>query len=207
MFFTKLKLGLVVFLEPIVDRWVEKGYHPDTFTILGFVFNLVAGVLYGFGMFFEGGLLMIYGSALDVVDGQIARRTKMTGASGSLLDSTVDRYSEIAVLVGIGVHYASIGWVVTSGVVALALAGSLMVSYVRARAEGLGYECNVGVMQRAERLVFLSATSVFGALLGSPDAHVASAMWVMAFLTNLTAFERVVHVRKQAKQDHKSSDE
>jgi CDP-diacylglycerol---glycerol-3-phosphate 3-phosphatidyltransferase len=207
MFFTKLKLGLIVFLEPLVDRWVEKGYHPDTFTILGFAFNLVAGILYGFGMFFEGGLLMIYGSALDVVDGQVARRTKVTSPSGSLLDSSVDRYSEIAVLVGIGVHYASIGWVTTVGVASLALAGSLMVSYVRARAEGLGYECNIGVMQRAERLVFLSAASVFGALLGSPDAHVAAAMWVMAFLTNLTAFERVVHVRKLAKQDDGSSGE
>jgi len=200
MFFTQLKYGFGLFLRPFVEHCIRRGYHPDTFTILGFVFNVFAGVLYAFGLFFEGGLVMIYGSSTDVVDGQIARRTNKSSPGGSLLDSSLDRYSETAVLLGIAIHFAVIGWLVTVAVTVLALAGSLMVSYVRARAEGLGYECRVGIMQRAERLVFLSGCSVFGSLLGMPDGNVAAAMWVMALLTNLTTIERITHVRKAARE-------
>ena len=201
MFFTQLKYGFALFLRPYVDHCIRRGYHPDTFTILGFVFNVFAGVLYAFGYFFEGGLVMIYGSATDVIDGQIARRTNRSSPAGSLLDSSLDRYSETAVLLGIAIHYTVIGWHGTVAVTVLALAGSLMVSYVRARAEGLGYQCRVGIMQRAERLIFLSGCSVFGVLLGMPDGNVAASMWVMAFLTNMTAVERIIHVRKVANSE------
>ena len=93
MFFTQLKYGFSLFLRPYVEHCVRRGYHPDTFTIAGFAFNVIAGVLYAFGLFFEGGLVMIYGSATDVIDGQIARRTNRSTAGGSLLDSSLDPVS------------------------------------------------------------------------------------------------------------------
>ena len=198
MFFTNLKAGFVLFLEPVIQYCVDKGLHQDFFTILGLVLNVISGVLYGFGLFVEAGMLMIYGSSTDVIDGSIARRTNRSSAGGSILDSSLDRYSEIAVFLGIAVHYAVLGWYVTVGIVILALSGSLMVSYVRARAEGLGFDCKVGVMQRAERLIFLAAASIFGTFLGTPDAHMAAVMWALAFLTNLTALERIRFVRREA---------
>lgn len=98
------------------------------------------------------------------------------------------------------VYYAAIGWIVTATVATIAMAGSLLVSYVRARAEALGYECKVGIMQRPERVIFLSAASVFGVLLGTPREHVGAAIWVMAVLTNVTTFERIHHVRRLARE-------
>jgi len=196
MIFSHLKRGFVLFLDPLIDHFIDRGYHPDTFTILGLVFNAIAGVLYGLGLFFEGGLVMLFGSITDTIDGQIARRTGGDSPGGALLDSTLDRYGEAAVLIGLIVHYAYIHWVVTVGITALALVGSFMVSYVRARAEALGYECKVGLMQRPERIIFLTAVSIFGVLLGTPDAHVAAAMWIMAVLTTLTSFERIMHIRR-----------
>jgi len=196
MFFIQLKRGFSVLIEPIVDHFIDRGYRPDTFTILGFIFNSAAGTLYAMGLFFEAGLVMIFGSSTDLIDGQIARRGGQTTAGGALLDSSLDRYSEVTVMLGLTVHYMLAGWFVTAAVAVLALAGSLMVSYVKARAESLNYDCEVGLMQRPERIIFLSACSVFGVLLGSPDAHVAAAIWFMAILTNITTFERIIHVRR-----------
>ena len=205
MFFAQLKRGFVVLIEPIVDRFIEKGYHPDTFTILGFAFNAIAAVLYGMGLFFEGGLVMVFGSSSDLIDGQIARRGGQGSAGGALLDSSLDRYSEVVVLIGLIVHYMLIGWFVTVVATAMALAGSLMVSYVRARAESLDYECGIGLMQRPERIIFLAACSVFGVFLGSPDAHVAAAIWIIAILTNITTFDRILYVRRISKQDKQTN--
>jgi len=200
MFFSNLKRGFIVFIDPIVQHFVERGYHPDTFTILGFLFNLLAAVLYAVGLFFEGGLVMLFGSISDVIDGQIARETGRGSSGGALLDSCLDRYSEAVVLVGLIVYYAGIGSIVTAMVAAVVLTGSLLVSYVRARAEGLGYQCKVGIMQRPERVIFLTAASVFGVFFGTPRQHVAASLWVMAILTNLTTFERIVHVRRLARR-------
>jgi CDP-diacylglycerol---glycerol-3-phosphate 3-phosphatidyltransferase len=205
MFFIQLKRGFGVLLEPIVDHFIEKGYHPDTFTILGLFFNIIAAALYAVGLLFEGGLVMLFGSSSDLIDGQIARRGGQGSAGGALLDSSLDRYSEIVVLLGLIVHYMLLGWFVTVAATVMAMAGSLMVSYVRARAEGLNYDCNVGLMQRPERIVFLCACSVFGAFLGSPDAHVAAGIWVMAILTNITTFDRIMHVRRVSRLDEQAN--
>ena len=200
MFFGNLKRGFAVFIDPLVRLFVERGYNPDTFTVLGLFFNLIAAILYAIGLFFEGGLVMLFGSISDTVDGQIAREAGRGSAGGALLDSCLDRYSEAVVLIGLAAYYAKIGWVITAAVAVAALIGSLMVSYVRARAEGLGYECKVGLMQRPERIIFLAAASVFGVFLGTPREQVAAALWVMAVLTNVTTFERIVHVRRLARK-------
>ena len=198
--FSDLKLGFQVFVDPLVNHFIRRGYHPDTFTVMGLVFNTIAAGFYAFGMFFEGALVMLFGSSTDMIDGQIARKTGGVSDGGALLDSVLDRYSEAVVLIALSFHYARIGWMVTSVLSAAALTGSLLVSYVRARAEGLNYECKVGLMQRPERVIFLAAASVFGVFLNTPYQHVAVAVWVMAILTNLTTCERIVHVRRAAKQ-------
>jgi len=198
MFFSHLKRGFVVFIDPLIQHFISRGYHPDTFTIAGVVFNVIAGVLYAFGFIFEGALVMVFGSLTDLIDGQIARLRNEVSKAGALLDSTLDRYSESAVLVGLVWYFASIGWNVTATIGALAIAGSLMVSYVRARAEGLGFECKVGSMQRPERVIFLGAASVFGVFFSTPNGTVAAALWVLAIGTHYTTFERMIHVRRKA---------
>lgn len=200
MFFSQLKRGFTVLLDPLVTYFIRRGLHPDTFTILGLVFNSCAGVLYGFGLFFEGGLVMLFGSITDLVDGQMARRRDEVSIGGALLDSALDRYSEIVVLTGLLVHYSIIGWKVSVVAAALTISGSLMVSYVRARGEGLNIECRVGFMQRPERIIFLSAASVFGFFLGSPDATVAATLWVMGAATHFTTIERVAYIRRVARR-------
>lgn len=198
MFFNHLKRGFVVFLDPLIQHFISKGYHPDTFTIAGVVFNIIAGILYGFGFIFEGALVMLFGSITDLIDGQIARLRDEVSKAGAFLDSTLDRYSETAVLVGLVWYFVSIGWNITALVGAVAIAGSLMVSYVRARAEGLGFECKVGFMQRPERVIFLAAASVFGVFLSTPNGTVAAALWLLAIGTHYTTFERMIHVRRKA---------
>jgi CDP-diacylglycerol--glycerol-3-phosphate 3-phosphatidyltransferase len=198
--FSDLKLGFQVFIDPLVKHFIHRGYNPDTFTVLGFVFNATAAVFYAFGFFFEGALIMLFGSTTDLIDGQIARQTGGTTDGGALLDSVLDRYSEAVVLMGLAFHYANIGWKVTGLLSIAALTGSILVSYVRARAEGLNYECKVGLMQRPERVIFLAAATIFGVFLGTPNQHVAAAIWIMAILTNLTTGERVLHVRRAARR-------
>jgi CDP-diacylglycerol---glycerol-3-phosphate 3-phosphatidyltransferase len=200
MFFSHLKRGFNLFIAPLVDHFIRKGYHPDTFTILGLVFNTIAAVLYAFGRFFEAGLIMCMGSSTDLIDGQIARSRGTISTAGALLDSSLDRYSETVVLTGLIVYYSLIGWVGTVLAAALTISGSMMVSYVRARAEALNYDCQVGFMQRPERVIFLAAASVYGPFLGTANATVAAALWLMAIATHYTSFERIIHVRRIAKE-------
>jgi CDP-diacylglycerol--glycerol-3-phosphate 3-phosphatidyltransferase len=112
---------------------------------------------------------------------------------GALLDSTLDRYSEIFVAFGITVFFVRNGWVMTSAILFFALAGSLMVSYVRARAEGLGETCKVGLMQRPERVLAIAAGGIIGV------KTLAVVMWIIAFLTHFTVAERLWHVWKKTR--------
>jgi CDP-diacylglycerol---glycerol-3-phosphate 3-phosphatidyltransferase len=206
MLLSNLKRGFLIFIDPLMNYLISKRYTPDTFTILGLIFNIIAAVFYSFGLFFEAGVVMAFGSTTDVIDGQLARRTGAVSTAGAILDSVLDRYSEVFVLTGLLIHYAFIGWNVTVAVAAVAIAGSLLVSYVRARAEGLGFDCRVGFMQRPERVIFLATASVFGVFLGSPDGTVAAALWLLAAGTHYTTIERMIYVRRLAKiRDHAST--
>ena len=136
---------------------------------------------------------MLVAGVFDLLDGQVARKGKTETRFGALLDSTVDRYSEIVIWFGIAVSFIRADDLWTSSAVFFALAGSLMVSYVRARIEGLGGECKVGFMQRPERVIAIGV----GALVGEVGLSVA--VWAIAVLANFTAMERVFHFRKQSK--------
>lgn len=186
-------------LRPVMDLFVRTGLTPNAATTIGFLVTAGAGVAYFFGVLQLGGLLVLLGGFFDIVDGYIARRRGLSTTFGSFYDSTLDRVSEVVVLMGVMSLYVgddpTLGewWMVY--VVAAAIAGSLLVSYTRARAEGLGIDCRVGLMQRAERILLLGmATLFFGSWRNG--AVLTWVMLAMAVLTNLTALYRVYWVYK-----------
>jgi phosphatidylglycerophosphate synthase len=181
-------------LTPLLDVFVRTGLSPNVITTIGFVVTMGAGLAYFLGSLQWGGFLVLLGGLFDVIDGYVARQTERVTRFGSFYDSTLDRISEVVVFLGVFSLYngrePNIGepWMVY--VVALAMAGSLLVSYTRARAEGLGLDCRVGLMQRAERVIFLGgAALLFGSWRGG--LVMSLVMLVMALLTNLTALYRI----------------
>ncbi len=195
---SKVKTWYVSLLGPFVRTAVRLGINPNTLTILGFGITLVSACLFSFGEFRWAGLIMFFGGSCDVLDGHLARSTGTRSTFGALLDSTLDRYAEIAVLSGIIVFYLFnaedrdlSAYIVLAGV--LAISGSLMVSYVRARAEGLGQKCTVGLMQRPERIICLG----LGAFLGEP--YLPIALVLIAVVSNITAISRLFYISKNTK--------
>lgn len=200
-----MSLGELEFVDRIIDpvtrRLVKSGVHPNALTTAGFVTTVVAGLMYGQDHVRWAGLLVLLGGAFDIVDGRVARLGGLASKFGSFYDSTLDRISEIVVYIGLLSLYnqyqtdlQDIGMIYA---IMLAMGGSLMISYTRARAAALGLDCSVGLMQRAERVVLLGAGSlVFGLMW---DGLVLSTVIVIvAVLTNITAFHRIYWVYKRA---------
>jgi CDP-diacylglycerol--glycerol-3-phosphate 3-phosphatidyltransferase len=192
----KVKDDVAELLEPSTQYLVEKRFRPDILTMVGFLLNMVAAILFGLGQIRWAGLAVLLAGIFDIMDGQVARVGRQATSFGALLDSTVDRYSEIFVWFGIAVSFIKSDapyalW--TCAAVFFALAGSLMVSYVRARVEGLGEECKVGLMQRPERVIAIGV----GALVG--QLALTLVVWAVALLANYTALHRVLHFRKRLK--------
>ncbi len=179
------------FLAPIADFLARLRVSPNTVTVLGFLGCVVVGVVLALGYLRLGGLLLILFGPLDAVDGLLARRSGQQTKFGAFLDSTLDRYSEIAIFGGLLYYLLQTAqlWVVF--LVFLALAGSLMVSYTRARAEALGFECKVGLLTRFERLLLLT--------LGLLTGWLFPVLVALALFANLTALQRIVHVWRAAK--------
>jgi CDP-diacylglycerol--glycerol-3-phosphate 3-phosphatidyltransferase len=149
---------------------------------------VVGGIAAADGRLREAAVWLLVSGLFDMVDGAVARRTGLASRRGAFLDSSLDRLAEGAYLSGLGYFYAVRGEPATVLAVFLVLTGSLLVSYVRARAEGLGVECKVGLMERPERFVAL----VVGGLLAGPVLPIV--LWILAGLTLITAAHRVVHV-------------
>jgi CDP-diacylglycerol--glycerol-3-phosphate 3-phosphatidyltransferase len=206
-----LRDGFVRILGPIPRALIARGVHPNTITTVGFLTTCAAGVVYFTGHVRIGGVLVIVGGILDILDGQVARGSGKNSVFGSFYDSTLDRISEVIVFLGILSLYGggvpefegarrefTQEWM--AYVVALAMAGSLMVSYTRARAEALGLDCKVGLMQRAERVVLIGLSSWwFGGAFGG--FVLTGVLIVMALLTNFTAFQRIVWVYRHTRPD------
>jgi len=185
-------------LDAIVRGVTRSPINPNMLTFIGLLINIGCGVLYGYGMFFRAGLLMILANIFDMLDGQVARERGRVTRFGAFFDSTIDRYSDIIVYVGIMVFYArdtdkhSTLLVALTG---LALVGSVMVSYSRARAESLDIACKVGFLERPERVVLLiigSLTEIGSA--ANPFLHkMPQVLWVLAVLSHWTVVHRVYH--------------
>jgi CDP-diacylglycerol--glycerol-3-phosphate 3-phosphatidyltransferase len=173
------------------------GITPNGLTIIGLVLNVVVAAVLAAGYLTIGGVLLLAAGAFDMLDGALARTTGQMTKFGAFLDSTLDRYSELIVFGGLLLHFQASGLLMEAALVFAAAAGSVMVSYARARAEALGFDCEVGWLPRPERILVLAA----GLLLGYP----AVALGVLAVFTNFTAVQRIVHVwrvEREAGQGH-----
>jgi CDP-diacylglycerol--glycerol-3-phosphate 3-phosphatidyltransferase len=186
-------------IAPIEDLLVAWRIHPDAITWGQLAVSVAAGGAFAAGWLFLAGWLTIVAGTLDILDGGLARRNALAGRRGALLDSLVDRYAEFATFVGLGAYFRD-GWALLA--VAVAAFASLMVSYTRARAEGLGLDLRVGGAQRPERFVILG----FGAWLSDLTAHLAcglggprtqvvleAAVVLLAALSSWTALTRGRH--------------
>jgi CDP-diacylglycerol--glycerol-3-phosphate 3-phosphatidyltransferase len=180
------------------DRLIESRLTPNKISLTGFALNLVAAVLITQRLFFLAGVAFIVGSVMDMLDGRYSRMSGKGTPFGAFLDSTLDRIEEGVVLAAVAAYFAARGDELATGATVLAVVGSYMVSYTRARAEALGVENKVGVATRPVRVVILSAGLVFakGAGLGNFEL-LEPAVYVLAVLTIFTTFQRVLHVRRQ----------
>jgi CDP-diacylglycerol---glycerol-3-phosphate 3-phosphatidyltransferase len=189
-------------IEPLIGLLARHRVHPNLLTTLGFISTLGAGLSYHQHNVRLAGFLILVGGFFDILDGRVARVTQLGSKFGAFYDSTLDRISEIAVFLGILSLYNSyrqeLGDVGMIYLVMLAMAGSLMISYTRARAEALGLDCRVGLMPRAERVVLIGASSLFfGAAWNGIVLKVV--IGVLAVLTNLTAIQRIIWVYQHAR--------
>jgi phosphatidylglycerophosphate synthase len=189
-------------IDPLIELLARHRVHPNVLTTLGFMSTAAAGLSYHQHYVRLAGFLILLGGFFDILDGRVARVTRLGSKFGAFYDSTLDRISEIVVFLGILSLYNSyrqeLGDVGMIYLVMLAMAGSLMISYTRARAEALGLDCRVGLMPRAERVVLIGASSLFfGAAWDGIVLKVV--IGVLAVLTNLTAFQRIVWVYQHAR--------
>lgn len=183
-----IKNWFISFLDPLIDLIARFHVHPNHFTILGLLVSLIGAVFYAKHDIRLAGVLILLGGICDVIDGKIARKTGLSSKFGALFDSSLDRYAEVFMFLGIAIFFVQKDHPITSIMVVLALGGSMMVSYVRARSEGLGYDCKVGIMQRPERIVYIGFSSLI-------HAYVLEVIiWMIAILANFTAIQRLYHV-------------
>jgi CDP-diacylglycerol--glycerol-3-phosphate 3-phosphatidyltransferase len=178
---------------------------PNQVTVAGMLATFVAALLLAFGYLLPAGLVLAFAGTFDVIDGALARATRRSYPYGAFLDSITDRYSEGAVYVGLIAYFVAVQgpllrWQVLGTI--LALAGSYLVSYARARAQSLGFACEVGIFARPERVVVTVAGLILGAWVG---AWVLTWMiWILAVLTNLTAVQRVLEVWRQGREQRRA---
>jgi CDP-diacylglycerol--glycerol-3-phosphate 3-phosphatidyltransferase len=189
-------------IDPLVRLLIRWKIHPNAISSVGFLATLVAGLLYHQDHVRTAGFMVLMGGVVDIFDGRVARESGLESKFGAFYDSTLDRLSEVVMFVGLVSLYNTIRGglddVAMVYVILLALGGSLMVSYTRARAEGLGLDCKVGLMQRAERIVLLGLGSlIFG--LAWDGIVLDIIIIIVAVLTNLTAIQRIIWVYQHAK--------
>ena len=221
----RLQKGIYVIINPFVKFLIKLGLTPNAVTVIGLLLNICVTIIFIQGaergnrgdLSYVGwsGALVLFAGLFDMLDGQVARIGKMSSSFGALFDSVLDRYSELILFLGICYYLVAHHYFFSSLFAFIALIGSMMVSYTRARAEGLGIECKDGLMQRPERVITIGvsaiACGVAGHYLGGDyklfvpgiKFHVLETMsiftiplTVMALLTNLTAIKRLTDAKK-----------
>lgn len=178
-----------VFDRPLEGLATRITVNPNTLTLIGFLVTVAASAVLVKDLFL-GGILILAGAFFDILDGVVARANMKSTPFGAFLDSVLDRYSDAAMFLGLSVNLFMGGNNTGALLAVIVLSGAFLISYARARAEGLGWTCKVGLMERPERIVLL----VFGAISG----FIMPVLWLMAVLTHLTAVQRIYHVRHQA---------
>jgi CDP-diacylglycerol--glycerol-3-phosphate 3-phosphatidyltransferase len=176
-----------------IVRWLALSrIHPNVLTFLGLVVNIWAAWLLSKGSFRWAALVVIGAGLFDMVDGRVARATRQVTRFGGFFDSVLDRYSDLALLMGLLVYYANIQRFFYIVLTAIVMTGSVMVSYTRARAESTIPKCKVGFLERPERVVLI----IIGALFD----RMAAVLWVIAILSNLTVIARMIYTWQEAKR-------
>jgi CDP-diacylglycerol--glycerol-3-phosphate 3-phosphatidyltransferase len=179
--------------NPIVRTLSKSGITPNALTLINLVLNIVAAYVIATSHFLLGGVLVLVSGLFDLLDGALARFTKQTTKFGAILDSTVDRISEAAILCGLLIWYIPQGAKLEIVLIFAVLIGSFLVSYVRARAEGLGWQCQVGLFTRAERVIVLA--------IGLLVNQIFIALCVLVVFVFITVAQRLVYLRRQAKNE------
>jgi CDP-diacylglycerol---glycerol-3-phosphate 3-phosphatidyltransferase len=216
-------------IHPIVRLLVRMNVSPNTITSIGLALNIVAAAVFILGGEIGirgdlryvgwGGGMILFAGLFDMLDGQVARTGNMTSKFGALYDSVLDRYSELIMFLGICYYLVSQHYFMSSLFSFLALIGSMMVSYTRARAEGLGIQCAVGLMQRPERVVIIGVAAVgcgiasifiggnYKLFVSFLPFHIFETMTIFTFpllvvaiLANYTAIDRLNHCRKELRK-------
>jgi CDP-diacylglycerol--glycerol-3-phosphate 3-phosphatidyltransferase len=229
---TSLQSGIYKVIDPVVKVLIKIGLTPNIVTTIGFLLNVGVAVVFIVGgeegnrgdlsyVGWAGGLILFAG-LFDMLDGQVARLGNMKSTFGALYDSVLDRYSELIMFLGICYYLVAHHYFLSSIFAFIALIGSMMVSYVRARAEGLGVECKGGLMQRPERIVTLGLFAILCGVTSNyiggnyklyvPGIkfHVFETMSIFTFpivalaiLTNITAFRRLMDAKRSLEQKTK----
>lgn len=228
-----LQLGIYKVIDPFVKVLIKLGLTPNAVTTIGFVLNVGVAVIFIIGgekgnrgdLTYIGwaGALILFAGLFDMLDGQVARLGNMKSTFGALYDSVLDRYSEQIMFLGICYYLVAHHYFLSSIFAFIALMGSMMVSYVRARAEGLGIECSGGLMQRPERVVTIGLCAIFCGVtslyiggnykLYVPGIkfHVFETMsiftipiTILAILTNITAYKRLMGSKKSIEEMEKN---
>ncbi|KUK69808.1 MAG: Putative phosphatidylinositol synthase [Anaerolineae bacterium 49_20] len=179
-------------LDSIAAFLNKLGVKPNMVTAAGLIGNLIAAFFIAYGKLTWGGLIAMLVGPLDALDGTMARMRNESGRYGAFVDSVTDRYSEIALYGGLLVYFNKTGTWQDALLVFFAAVGSIMVSYTRARAEALNYSAKIGLLTRVERYIVL----IPGIIFGFPRIS----LWILAILTHVTAIQRFLYVRKQAKE-------
>ena len=192
-------LGII---QPVGNLLARLSVHPNILSLAGLILSMVAGVVYSTGAFFWAGWIVVLAGTCDVLDGQIARQTGKRSQFGAFFDSTLDRFGEVFIFLGLAWYFSDrhqSPWVVL--LIILAITGSFMVSYTRARAEGLGIDCKVGLMQRPERVTLLIIGSLVAPIPVIGPVLIKLTLLLLAVLSNLTAVQRMFYVKNQILKD------
>ncbi len=179
-------------LDPLGAFFNSLGLMPNTMTILGLLGNTIGAVLLSQGKMLPGGLIILAMGPVDALDGTMARLRGEATKFGAFVDSVTDRYSELVIFGGLLYYFLQRGDWLSIGLVYAAAAGSVLVSYVRARGQSLGYDTKVGLLTRMERYLVLAPSLIIGRPIW--------ALWIIAILANLTALQRILDVRRQARK-------
>lgn len=178
--------------DALVRAFASVRINPNVLTSIGFAINVVAAYLFAFGYFFAAGITVFIAGVFDLTDGPVARFTRQVTPFGGFLDSVLDRYSDLILLIGLLVYYGRINRFGYVALVAVAMIGSVMTSYTRARGENLIRSCKVGFLERPERIVLI----IIGALFN----RMAPVLWVIVGFSNLTVIHRVIHTYHEARR-------
>jgi CDP-diacylglycerol---glycerol-3-phosphate 3-phosphatidyltransferase len=185
-------------LDPLGAFFNRLGLMPNTMTILGLIGTTFGAILLAFGDITWGGIVIVLMGPIDALDGTMARLRGEASKFGAFVDSVTDRYAELVIYGGLLIYFLQKQNWLACGLVYLAAAGSVLVSYVKARAESLDFDAKVGILTRVERYLVLAPGLVFNIPMVS--------LWIIAILANLTALQRIIYVRKQAYENRKTQD-